>query len=95
MSMRETYIQKLQAQLREWDAEIDRMKAKADQAEADMRAQYEAQIKEMQGKQQAAWEKLEEMRQASDSAWEDLKAGMEIARDAFGNAVKSALGRFK
>ena len=34
MSMKEAYEQKLQAQLDEWSAEIDKLKAKADGAEA-------------------------------------------------------------
>jgi hypothetical protein len=35
MSMKEAYEQKLQAQLDEWGAEIDKLKAKSDNAEAD------------------------------------------------------------
>lgn len=95
MSMKDTYVQKLEAQLREWEADIDKMKAKADQAEADLQARYEEQIKDLQERRHAARQKLDELREASDSAWEDLKAGTEMARDAFGEAVRSALARFR
>ena len=47
MSMKEAYEQKQQAQLNEWDAQIKKLKAKADMAEADAQFEYYKQIKEL------------------------------------------------
>jgi uncharacterized coiled-coil DUF342 family protein len=95
MSKKEAYEQKLQAQLNEWNAEIDKLKAKADGAEADLKLEYYKQAEELQSKQAAAAHKLAELKHASDDAWEDLKSGIDSAWDSLGNALKSATSRFK
>ena len=95
MSMKETYEKKLQAQLDEWGAEIYKLKAKADKAEADVQLDYYKQIEELRTMQETANEKLAELKEASDDAWDDLKAGIENAWDSLGNALKSAASRFK
>ena len=95
MSMKEAYQKKLQAQLDEWSAEIDKLKAKADSAEGDAQLEYYKKIEELRSIQEAANNKLTELKHASDDAWEDLKAGLDSAWDSLGNALKSAASRFK
>ena len=95
MSMKETYEKKLQAQLDEWGAEIDKLKAKADNAEADTQLEYYKQIEELRSTQESAKEKLAALKEASDDAWEDLKAGLDSAWGSLGSALKSATSRFK
>lgn len=95
MSMKEAYEQKLQAQLDEWSAEIDKLKARADDAEADAQLEYYKEIEELRSMQEEASNKLAELKDASDDAWEDLKAGADSAWDSLGSALKSASSRFK
>ena len=45
---------KLQAQLDEWSAEIDKLKAKADKAEADAQLEYYKEIEELRSMQETA-----------------------------------------
>ena len=40
MINKEAYIQKLHAKIDEWNADIDTLKAKADQVEADAKIEY-------------------------------------------------------
>ncbi|MFT6907483.1 MAG: uncharacterized coiled-coil DUF342 family protein [Oleiphilaceae bacterium] len=95
MGMKEEYEQKLQAQLNEWSAEIDKLKAKADGAEADAQLEYYKKIEGLQAMQESVNNKLAELKDAGDDAWVDLKAGIDNARDSLGNALKSAASRFK
>ena len=95
MSMKEAYEQKLQAQLDEWNAEIDTLKARADKAEADAQLKYYKEIEELRSMQATANEKLASLKAASDDAWEDLKAGIESSWDSLASALKSATSRFK
>jgi hypothetical protein len=95
MSMKDAYEQKLQAQLDEWSAEIEKLKAKADNAEADTQLEYYKQIEKIRSMQESASNKLVELKDAGDDAWEDLKAGLDSAWDSLGSAVKSAASRFK
>ena len=95
MGMKEAYEQKLQAQLNEWEAEIDKLRAKANKVETDAQLEYYKQIAELRSMQEAANEQLVELKAASDDAWEDLKASLESTRDSLSNALTSAASRFQ
>ena len=95
MGMREAYQQKVEAQLDEWKAEIDKMKAKADKAVAGSQLEYYKRIEELRSKQKSAQEKLKELKEAGGDAWGDLKAGVDLAWESLGEAVKSANSRFR
>lgn len=95
MSIKEAYEQKQQAHLDEWAAQIKKLKAKADMAEADAQLNYYKQIKELQSMQDEATKKLTKLKNAGDEAWEDLKAGMDSTRGSLSNAIKAAASRFK
>ena len=95
MSMKEAYKKKLEAQFDEWKVEIDKLKAKADKAEADAQIKYHKQIENIRTKQEAVQEKLVELKDSGDEAWEDLKAGLDNAMKNLGDAIKTANSRFK
>ena len=90
MNERESYAQKLQIQLDEFSAEIDRLKARADKAEEPWPQQ---QVEMLQEKHRQAREKLSELKDAGDDAWEDMKEGITTAWHAVGNALKTASKR--
>lgn len=95
MSKKESYQKKLQAQLDEWSAETDKLRAKADKAGADAQLEYNKQIEELRSMQQAAIIKMAELKDANDDAWEDLRAGMDSAWNSIGNALKAATTRYR
>lgn len=95
MGMKEAYEQKLQAKLDEWSADIDKLKAKADSAEADLQLEYYKKIEELRSMQETAADKLIELKDAGDDTWEDIKAGVESTWDSLGNALNSFASRFK
>ncbi|WP_163558212.1 coiled coil domain-containing protein [Halomonas sp. NO4] len=95
MSNREVYEQKLQAKLDEWQAEIDKLKARARGAEADARIEHEKEIDDLEARRDEARQKLSELREAGDDAWEDVKAGAERAWDSLSESLKNARSRFK
>ncbi len=93
--MKAAYEKKLQAQLDEWAAEIDKLKAKADAAEGNAQVEYYKEVENLQSKKNEANEKLTELKHSSDHAWEDLKAGLDNAWHSLGSALKTASSRFK
>lgn len=95
MGKKEAYEKKLQGQLNEWRAEIDKLKARADSAEGDAQLEYYQQVEDLRNRQDVAREKLEELKAASHDSWEDLKAGLDGAWDSLSRSVKSATSRFK
>lgn len=92
---RDAFVQIIKARIDEWNAEIDRLQARAEQAEADVRIEYHDQIQELKNYRDDARKKLSRLQQAGEGAWEDLKAGVELAFEAMNQAVSSARKRFR
>lgn len=95
MIEREAYQQKLETQLDEWRARVDKLEAKASQVSADARIEYNEQLQDLKAKQAAAKSKLEELKGASNDAWDDLKLGVDEAWDNLSHSVSDAAARFK
>lgn len=95
MEEKKAYREKLEAQMREWSAKIDVLKAKADQAEAEAKIEYRNRIEDLRQKKEALRVKLGELQNASDAAWKDIKAGTEKAAADLKDALQSALAKFK
>ncbi len=94
MSVRDAYEKKLKGRLSEWRADIEKLKAKADQAEGDTQLAYYKEIEALRAQQDEARDKLDELRAAGDDAWEDLKLGIDKAWDDLSDATNKALSRF-
>lgn len=95
MYERHEYIRKATAKLDQWDAEIDKMKAKVAEAEADTKIEYQKQLDELRAQRDDAEAKLDEIADASDDAWEDAKAGFDKAWDDISAAFEKAMSRFR
>lgn len=94
MALRDAYMDKLEAQLRESDAEIERLNAKADSARADARIEYEKKITELRARQETLNKQIASLQEAGEDAWQDLVTGAETAWTELRAAVRSASQRF-
>ena len=94
MSSREAYEKKLQAQLDEWHAEIDKLRAKAKKASAQAQIDAERHVATLESKRNEAMRQMETFRQAGEGAWTELRAGLEMAWQDLAEAVKSARSKF-
>ncbi len=94
MSEQESYHRKIRARLDEWNAEIDKFEARADQAAADAQLEYYAQLKKLRALHEEAGNKLDELGEADEDTWENLKNGVDIAADAVDHALESVRSRF-
>ena len=95
MNMKEAYQNKLQAQLDEFSAEIVKLKAKAEKAQAGVQLEYYRQIEELRTMHESANSKLVKLKDARNDAWEELTAGIDNAWDTFGNSIQSLTSRRK
>ena len=95
MSDRSAYEQRLNAQLREWSARIDQLRARADKASADARIEYQNQLEALEARRQAAARTLDQLQRAGDDAWQELRAGAERAWRELQEAVNSAADRLE
>jgi cell division protein FtsB len=93
MNTRDEYVRKMHALLDKGNAEIDALAAKIEHVEVGARDAYQKQIDALRARQNEARAKLESLRNAGEGAWQDMKAGVELARDAIGEAIDSARSR--
>lgn len=94
MSTRDDYVRKMHELLDKLNSEIDALSIKAEHAREDVRDDYRKQIATLRARQHDARAKLESLRNAGEGAWQDLKAGVDMARDAISEALDSARSRF-
>ncbi len=95
MGTRDEYVKQLQAKLDEWNAEIDKLEAKARGARADIQANLDQRVTELRSKRAQIEQRLEELRHASEGAWGDMKAGLELAWESLSESLKSAWSHFE
>ncbi len=95
MDEKELYRQKMQAQLDEWKAEVDKLKAQITGASADAQLELNELIKSLEGKVEEGKAKLAELANASEDMWESIKAGVESTWDVITSAFSDAVAKFK
>jgi len=77
MDKRAEFVERLSAQMVEWDNQIDLLKDKAKSATPEAKSDYSGAIAALQLKRDEAAAKLQGISAASDDEWEDLKEGTE------------------
>jgi len=92
---RKAYEEKLAAQLREWNAQITLLKAKAGTATANAKVEYYTTLEGLQHKRDAAHVKLQELKETGDEAWEELRIGVEKAWAEIKTAFHEAVAKLK
>jgi hypothetical protein len=80
---RKVYESNLEAQLAQWKADIDVLKAKAKRAEVGAQIQYDKTIDSLQRTHDDAGKQLHSLKVAGDEAWDSVKTGTEKAWTEF------------
>ena len=79
MGDKELYQQKMQSQLDEWNADLDKLKAKATGASADAQLQLNQQVEALQPYIDQAKAKLAALGDVTEDGWETGKQSLESA----------------
>jgi hypothetical protein len=95
MTMREDYEKRLQAQLADWKLELDRLWAKAKDAQADVAKETHRQIDKLKAQRETLEKDLAKMRKAGEESWKDLRAGSESAWKSMEQAISATWSRFR
>lgn len=89
-STRELYKQKYEAQLEEWGAKIDELKAHADKLTAQAKLDLKPHTEAVHAKLEAAKAKLRHLSEATDDSWEGVKKDAEVVWHDARSAVEGA-----
>lgn len=95
MMNRDEYVQKLKAQLDQWNAEAANWETKAKEAQSHMKVEYEKQLAALNSRRDEALYQMKLMQSASTDAWQDMMRGTEEAWKNMHEAFNKARSHFE
>ena len=94
METQEVYSQRMAAQLKEWNAQIELLEAKLVTATADLETRRVVELNALRAKHHAASEKLKDIGRVSGEAWEVVKVSADKMWDELKNAMNDIHSKF-
>ncbi len=95
MDTREAYKDKYEAQVKEWGAKVDVLKARAEKAEAQAKIDLAPHVTGVEKKYEAAKAKVTHIAQATDEKWNDIKKDADKVWHDFEESVWGAFAAIK
>lgn len=95
MQNRELYQQKAQAQLDEWRADFDKLKAKMSDASADRQLDINRNLNILERKIEEGREKLSDISQFGEDSWETASANVRSAWDSVKFEANDVIAKLK
>jgi len=95
MEKKNMYMKKLEENLAEFNTRLKALKEKAAGVQDDMKAEYHAQIKNLESKRDDLEVKYGKLKDSSGHAWDDVKAGTEKTWGELKTSIEKAVSRFK
>lgn len=95
MTSRDEYLDKFKIKLDEWNAEIEKLENRAQEAQADAKINYDKQLASLREMRDEAQQKFAEMQNASNEAWDAMVRGTEEAWQTWMGAFHEARSKFK
>ena len=95
MKNRDEYIEKMKAQLEQWEKQMAIWEAAALEATADAKIELEKQVGIMKSRADDLVFRMELLKGASADAWQDVARGADEARKTMHDAFEKARTHFK
>ena len=95
MDKRTEYVERLSAQMVEWDNQIERLQDKAESTGPESKSDYSQAIAALKLKRDEAAQKLQGISAAGDEEWEELKAGTEQVWGEVRTILRDAVMKIK
>ena len=93
--LKQAYQDKAEADIRELQARIELLKAKAGTVQADVKVEFNERISELREQQEELQSRLQSLREAGEGAWQELQSGVDKALADLREAVEGAFSRFQ
>jgi chromosome segregation ATPase len=75
----EAHVEKMEAELKEWGARLDKLTTEAHATRADVKADYRKRLDDLRQKYVAAENRFAELKAAGNGKWEIFQGGVEAA----------------
>jgi hypothetical protein len=90
LQTKDEFQKKLEAQLKEQDAQIAKLREKGRDLKDEAKANWDRKMAELETKRKAADDKLDEVGHSSAEAWKDVRNGAQSAWDDLDKAFRDA-----
>ena len=94
MANRDEYVQKLKAQIDQWNAQAARWEAQMRDAQGRLRQEYSQQLDHVRSRRDEMLYQLKLLQNASAGAWQDLMRGADQAWKSMQDAFDQARAHF-
>lgn len=95
MERKKEFLDRMEAQIKEWKAAIDRLEARTSMVSTERKADLLREIEELRRKKLAVKEKWDDMQKAGGEVLDTLKEGVERAAAELKQALDKVMSRFK
>lgn len=95
MDKTSAYMEKIDANLAQYNAKLALMKARVAEVHADMKIEYISQLDALETKRDDFLVKYEKLKATNGQAWLDIKTGTEKAWNEMEGSIEKAVSRFK
>lgn len=89
------YVEKLEAKLKEWSADIKKLKDAAEVSEAMIKKEYHKVVEDLHSKSEDLKKRLQQLKEESGEVWDEIKYGTENAWREMKDAIEKASSKFK
>lgn len=95
MEKRSLYMEKIDAKLIQYNAQLAQMKGKVAEVQVDMKLEYLDQVEKLEKRRDEFVQKHGQLKIASEQKWEEVKVGTEKTWNELEDAFDKAVARFK
>tara|TARA_Y100000294_G_scaffold118897_1_gene110348 strand:- start:392 stop:679 length:288 start_codon:yes stop_codon:yes gene_type:complete len=95
MGLPETFAEQLETQVKEWEKQTQEFKAKTEKVGAEVRAQYEKNLKTLEKNTDQAAKMLSQVQQTNEAAWKDMEVSTTQALEELKKGWEEAIARYK
>lgn len=95
MKDKELYQQKIQAQLNEWKADIDKLRAKVSMSNADSQLDMNRNLRVLESKIEEGKEKIREIAGVGEGVWDSARQRMQSAWELLKSEADDAAAKLK
>jgi hypothetical protein len=95
MSKRDDYVDTLKVQLDQWNEDIAKWEAKAHQAQAEARTEYDKRLDALRQQREQAMYQMRLLQAAAGDAWMDLMRGTDEAWARMREGIEKASTHFR
>jgi hypothetical protein len=92
---KKAYTEKLEAKLREWSDEFDKLKEKIESSEVKIKEEYHKMIGELHVKREDIKKSIQKMKEASGETWEELKYGTDETWQEMKAAIDKVISKIR